>query len=224
MSSFIPAGRTSLVKKGKIDFQVQTEYAFRPYPRLTTSISNNGQVVHKIEKRLGKGIESFEEQNHTEGAIQKQHREVLEIIVNGAREPEDVNANNEDHTIIGYERVPQVKLDIPTLDNACLTLMDRIKNVPGVNYVFELDGYGEFTNQSLKDSFKRKYAFVFKNLRDILQVFSAVPGREHIHQTGVYVIEERKLYLISSGDMFYFVTLSDFDRSLNYEKAFKSIF
>ena len=59
---YIPAGRTSLVKTGSGSLQLQTEYAYHPYPRITTAIQSSGQVLHKVEKRLAKEIGSIEEQ------------------------------------------------------------------------------------------------------------------------------------------------------------------
>ena len=63
VNQFIPAGRTSLVNKDGSSIQIQTEYAFRPYPRVTTTILDNGRVLHKVERKLNKGIDSIEEQS-----------------------------------------------------------------------------------------------------------------------------------------------------------------
>ena len=68
-NQYIPAGRTSLVRRGGAPIQVQTEYAFRPYPRVTTTILDNGKVLHKVERKLEKGIDSLEEQSHMEEVI-----------------------------------------------------------------------------------------------------------------------------------------------------------
>lgn len=80
VGSFIPAGRTSLVKRGESMLQVQTEYAPRPYPRITTTILNQGQVLHKLEKKLEQAIGSVEEQNLAEDVMKRQHAEVLSLI------------------------------------------------------------------------------------------------------------------------------------------------
>ncbi len=72
--------------------QVQTEYAYRPYPRITTTILTEGQVLHKVEKKLEAVISSIEEQNQTEDVMKKQHREVLSLInepVHTKRPPDD---------------------------------------------------------------------------------------------------------------------------------------
>ena len=79
-SNLIPNGRTSRVKKGETSLQVQTEYAYRPYPRLTTTVLNDGQVLHKIEKKLDRPIGSVEEQSEIERMIKRQHSDVVSII------------------------------------------------------------------------------------------------------------------------------------------------
>ena len=225
MNTFIPAGRTSLVKKGKVAFQIQTEYAFRPYPRLTTTILNSGQVLHKIEKKLKHPIQNVEEQNLTEIAIQKQHREVIDIIQNGSNTPQRSQEEmvQEDQTIIGYEKKPEVKLDTLKIDETCLTLQERLERVPGVVYVIEIDSSGDFTCKQIGDQFKKKYSFIFKNLRELLQVFMSFSNGITIQDKGVYEIERNRLYLISDGDMYYIVDINSADKISNYEKAFKSL-
>jgi len=59
---------------------VQTEYAARPLPRITTTILKSGQVLHKIERTLEHPVESFEEQRKIEMGMQRQHMEVVDII------------------------------------------------------------------------------------------------------------------------------------------------
>ncbi len=77
MPTYIPAGRTSIVHRDEGSFQIQTEYAHRPYPRITTSIILNGQVVDKQEQKLQQVIGSIEEQNEVQDRIQKQHIRIV---------------------------------------------------------------------------------------------------------------------------------------------------
>ena len=58
-SEFIPVGRTSLVRKRGLNLQVQTEYASRPSPRITTTILSDGQVLHKVERTLKTCVSSL---------------------------------------------------------------------------------------------------------------------------------------------------------------------
>ncbi len=79
-TEFIPSGRTSLVNRNGTALQIQTEYAYRPYPRVTTTILDGGRVLHKVEKKLKKCIESIEEQNEMEDIIKHQHSQVMLVI------------------------------------------------------------------------------------------------------------------------------------------------
>ncbi len=80
MSDFIPVGRTSLAKRGNTTLQVQTEYAARPNPRIATTITENGRVVHKVERPLEKAVASAEEQRTTEAQMRQQHATIVSTI------------------------------------------------------------------------------------------------------------------------------------------------
>lgn len=80
MSEFIPVGRTSLAKRGNTTLQVQTEYAARPNPRIATTITENGRVVHKVERPLEKAVASAEEQRTTEAQMRQQHATIVSTI------------------------------------------------------------------------------------------------------------------------------------------------
>ena len=77
---YIPAGRTSVVKKGKSEFQLQTEYAGNPQPRVTTTIFSEGRVLHKVEKMISRSVTTIEEMHHIEDIIKSQHLEISKII------------------------------------------------------------------------------------------------------------------------------------------------
>jgi len=79
---YIPAGRTSVVKKGDVVYQLQTEYARIPHPRVTTSIATQGQVLHKIEKPIDVEVTTIEDMHDVEDIIKSQHVEVSRIIKN----------------------------------------------------------------------------------------------------------------------------------------------
>lgn len=80
MPEFIPVGRTSLARRGETALQVQTEYAARPNPRIATTISENGRVIHKVERPLERQIMSAEEQRETEAQMRQQHASVVATI------------------------------------------------------------------------------------------------------------------------------------------------
>ena len=201
VSSFIPNGRTSRVKKGSASLQIQTEYALRPYPRLTTTILNDGQVLHKIEKKLDRPIKSIEEQTEIERMIKRQHAEVVSIV--------------EEHAS-GKPSVLEVLSDSHT---EYVTLCDHIKAIPGVQSVYELDPEGNFLQQESADQFRKAFSVVFKGLRELLDIFSEIPGITLTRERGVYEVERDKLYLVSAGDEICFVTVRRTTGSIVYEQA-----
>ncbi|HHI02853.1 MAG TPA: hypothetical protein ENL22_04980, partial [candidate division Zixibacteria bacterium] len=79
-ADYIPAGRTSRIVQGSTEIQIQTEFASRPNPRLTTSIFSKGQVMHKVEQELQSQITSFEDKIRVEDKLRKQHFEVLKTL------------------------------------------------------------------------------------------------------------------------------------------------
>lgn len=75
-----PAGISGEANSGEKKFLVQTEFASRPKPRVTTSVSLNGEVVKKIEKPWEKLPQSEEDKHEIERFLRKQHREVIRDI------------------------------------------------------------------------------------------------------------------------------------------------
>ncbi len=226
LSKFIPAGRTSLVKKEDCNLQVQTEYAIRPYPRLTTTISNNGQVLHKIEKKLEKAIDSFEKQSLMEDVIRKQHLEVVKIVKDelfNHNQVENIqdkleSQNNLEKAVI---ETTESELSPVSLDGEAISLIDKIMSIPGVKSIYQLDNDGNFSNKISGDQFKKKYSFIFKNLIDLIEIFALIPVVTITRQKGVYEVERNRLYMVSSGEVLYFVTIEKARMEINYEKAIK---
>lgn len=199
-ADLIPTGRTSLVKKGTTPIQVQTEYALRPAPRVTTTILKSGQVLHKVERILEKPIESIEEKNQMEFTIRKQHAEVLAIIEGSKGNALDTPAP-------------------PTGPPKELTTEERLAAVPGINRMFRMDNEGNFYDANLSEEFKRAFSSVFKSLAELIAVFSQVPGVGISREQGVYEVERNSLYLVSTGSELYFFCVERPDFNTNYEKA-----
>lgn len=86
MSDFIPPGRLSGHKHAGKMIQVQTEYATRPHPRVTTSVVLDGRIVHKIDFPWEQGVETEELRNALEAHLADQHRQTLEQVKTRAHE------------------------------------------------------------------------------------------------------------------------------------------
>ncbi len=203
---YIPAGRTSTVKRGNTVLQVQTEYAHRPNPRITTTILDNGRVLHKVERQLDRTIESLEEQRKTEVTLVRQHTEVMSIIQN------DPSAVNE----------PKFPSPEP-IDISPLSAHDRIKAIPGVQMVIQMENDGTFSSPEMTMEFQKQFAFVFKNLRELLELFERVPGVGVVRRQGVYEVERDRLYFVSCGDECFFVVIRRVNVTTQYEQELRAV-
>lgn len=199
-ADLIPTGRTSLIKRGKLALQVQTEYAHRPYPRITTTVQKSGQVIQKIERNLDRPIASIEEKELLEDRIRKQHAEILGIIEKNRQVP------------MALEATPP-----PLPPEPQLTTLERLERLPGQKRIFRLDNDGNFVDAELSRDFRRAFTTVFKNMRELIAVFTEVPGVGLTREAGVYEIERNELYLLSAGTELYFFHVDVPDYSVDYE-------
>ena len=208
---YIPTGRTSLVKRESGPLQLQTEYTYRPYPRITTTILDSGQVLHKIEKRLPREVASAEELVRMEEVIRRQHTEV-ERIVQEQDTPQTATSPQDQTPVAPPEReAAQSPNDLNQL----------LREVPGVEHIYRLGNDGTFHGQAAAHQFKKAFAAIFKGLHDLLTLFDELPGPGLRRRRGVYEVERNQLYLISTGDECLFVTVNRTDLNTDYEKALK---
>ena len=113
MTNYVPAGKTSIIRRSDISYQLQTEYAYRPYPRITTTILHEGQVIKKIERKLDNIIGSIEEQNDVQDIIQAQHNQVFRLI----REDSTICKKEPEKPIQNTNEQPQPSLTKNQLPN-----------------------------------------------------------------------------------------------------------
>jgi len=203
-TDLIPTGRTSLIKRGKLALQVQTEYAHRPYPRITTTVQKSGQVIQKIERNLDRPITTIEEKDLMEDRIRKQHAEILGII-----------ERNRPVAASLAEVPPQPPL------GPQLTTVERLERLPGRHRIFRLDNEGNFVDADLSREFKRAFSAVFRNMRELIAVFTQIPGVGITRESGVYEIERNELYLLSAGTELYFFHVELPDYSVDYEQLLR---
>jgi hypothetical protein len=88
MDMIIPNGLASEAVVQKARFCVQTEFAHRPKPRVTTTISLNGEVVEKVETKWQKSPLTEEDKQDIESFLQEQHQKVMEKIKAKQAQPE----------------------------------------------------------------------------------------------------------------------------------------
>jgi len=202
-SDFIPAGRTSRIVKGNDELQIQTEYACRPSPRLTTSVITGGRVIHKIQRDLAAPISSLDEKADVEKIMRKQHFDVIEIV-------RDRNFN--DDVTVKENSVIETK---------SLSLQDRLSLIKGVERVYRLDYDGQFDPANVSPEFKKKYSALFKNIREVIEIFGQLPGGKR--EKGVCEIDAGRLCLISTGYECYFLLARRMVRERSLEKEIGEI-
>jgi hypothetical protein len=184
-TDFIPAGRTSRIVRGSNELQIQTEYAYRPNPRLTTSVISRGQVIQKIQQDLDSPISSFEEKARAEELLRKQHMEVLNIM----------STRNLETDLTGRGK--------PTLEAETLSVVDKLSKVEGVEKVYRIDNSGNFDTENLSKEFRERFSSVFKSLFEVLEIFSQLPGGRR--EKGICEIDHNRLYLVSNGHECFFL-------------------
>lgn len=224
-SNYIPTGRTSLVKKDNLSLQVQTEYAFRPVPRITTTISREGQVIHKVERALDRPITSIEEQDLAENTIRRQHAEIVNIIKRGSVIPRQKPVPADEPTVLQEAATmpDQAVEDEPRDELPTMSIFDRLMAIPGTQRIYRLDNEGNFVNDNGSSEFKKAFAMIFKNLQDLMRLFDRMPGVGITRQKGVYEVERDRLYFVSVGLECYFIVVYRVDNETDYERAIKAV-
>ena len=236
---FIPTGRTALVGSGPGAVQVQTEYAPNPTPRITTTVSKQGRVLHKVEMKLKRHLASTEERKRAEAYLTRQHGEVISIIKDqkvplGTRpepsapiempvKPEPVAERSLVPEVIRQSESGEAILPSGDAERFLRSTAERIREIPGVEYVFHLDNAGNFFGRRQETQFRRQFRKLARNIRDLVEVFAEIPGSGFQREAGVYEVEHDRLYVASTGEEFFFITVTPVDARTDYETAIKQV-
>lgn len=186
---YIPAGRTSIVKWGKSQYQMQTEFASIPRPRVTTTIFDQGRVLHKIEQEIGGPIESIEMMHRVEDVIKTQHSEISRTIREKGL-PSQPDA---------LRKAPEKKLR-----------SERIRQLDQVERVYLITSEGRFSGEKeVTARFKKTFKHIFRELPELINVFASLPGKGGgvIREEGIYEVEPGRILLASTGVEFYLILL-----------------
>jgi hypothetical protein len=111
----LPPGRTSSVKGQDRIFILQTEFKIKPKRAIVTTVSLDGQVIHKVERSYPLAVESEEEFREAEAAIISQHESIARKII----------ANSGDF-------IRQTK-------SINISRSDRLGVIPGISYVANVE-------------------------------------------------------------------------------------
>jgi len=130
MPDFIPPGRLSGYEHAGKTIQVQTEFATRPRPRVTTSVVLDGRIIHKIDRSWEEGVETEEARRDLESFLAGQHRQALELVK--ARAHEYLGTPPEPQDATGYAA--------PSFRDS---MVEVLRSVPFVTGVYEFDKQGK---------------------------------------------------------------------------------
>ncbi len=132
MGHYIPPGRLSSHRHDGHLLQIQTEFAHRPTPRITSSVVLEGRVVHKVENDWIEPTETPEQQGALDRALAEQHREVISTV------------QTEAARLCEGQPTPPTADDFPdpTFRD---TMAEILRTVPFVIGMFELDSEGKTT-------------------------------------------------------------------------------
>jgi hypothetical protein len=196
--------------------------------------------VQKIERELPKPIESEEQQVKAQRTIVQQHAEVISLIekrANARKQPTavapeapskidrrivpDNPADYAEPLVPVMEPEPEAAppVDVPPAEDRrdfYEQIPEGLMNLPGVRQVFRLTNDGEFVDTVAQAQFKKGYKKIFKNLADLMELYSREGGGIK-RKVGVYEVQPDRLYFASSGIECYFIVVDDPSIDFNYE-------
>lgn len=132
--AYIAQGKLGSFQKDGNLFQVQTEFAQRPRPRVTSSVVLDGRTIHKVDKEWPGDLTSEKGRAELDSFIAAQHRATMEMIADRA----DEFLGTPIATIAGGG------FDAPTIAN---TIEEVLRTVPYVIGLYEFDDAGSITHR-----------------------------------------------------------------------------
>ena len=83
---YIPPGQLGHHKHGDKVLQVQTEFAMRPRPRLTSSVLVDGRIVHKTDREWTDELTQDEKRQKLEASLAEKHKATMALVHERAAE------------------------------------------------------------------------------------------------------------------------------------------
>jgi hypothetical protein len=136
-TEFMPPGKLGSHKHGNTLLQVQTEFARRPRPRLTTTVIVEGRTVHKVDHDWLDDLSQEENRLRLEIDLEEQHRSVMALVVDKAAE------------LVGTEK-PQLTsstdgYSAPTFRE---TIQEILRTCPYTLAFYEFDQSGDIVHRA----------------------------------------------------------------------------
>jgi hypothetical protein len=184
MSKYQPPGRLSKVSGQDYMIQIQTEFAWNPVPRITTSVVLDGVIVHKIQKVWKGQLETEEEQQIVGRYINRQHDEVEKIV-----------KSNQDF-ILNYSKSTVKEMNF-----------EGIAEIEGVQRAFLL------TSDGLMTPF-REEEIELEKVQLFEKLFELVEFLDHMTRMGgmdeaYLILNEDRILIFRYRDNFLIITLEE---------------
>ena len=158
----MPGGLSSEAKLKDAKFCVQTEFAQRPRPRVTTTISRNGVVMKKVENAWEGLPQTEEEKDRIEKFLRRQHQDVIAKITRGMDEP---------------AAPPGEPDQIAPPDRTLIGRIDReLSGIDGVLGWVHVSGEDRATSHHLPPSETERMSDLVGPLRDMSSLLASVSG------------------------------------------------
>lgn len=133
-ATYIPQGLLGSYRRGDKIFQVQTEFAWRPRPRVSSSVVLDGRTVHKTDREWAGDLESPGVRGELDTLIAEQHKATMELVA--LRADEFLGPLTPTPSDGGYAA--------PTIRD---TMEEVLRTVPYVIGLYEFDETGAVTHR-----------------------------------------------------------------------------
>jgi hypothetical protein len=177
----LPGGLASETSNQETKFCVQTEFAQRPKPRVTTTISINGEVVEKVENIWDRLPQTEEDKKEVETFLRKQHQQVLESIKNKKAES----------TTFGLE--PNGSVDAK--GSLTLKIEEELSRTPGVyGWIFLSEDNG-MKAKRFSTKTKGDYSDIVRSVKHFSGMLSSDPTLGNLQGGIMEVPDSRMVFL-----------------------------
>ncbi|MBD3382313.1 MAG: hypothetical protein GF404_08965 [candidate division Zixibacteria bacterium] len=183
MSKYQPPGRLSKVTGPDFMIQIQTEFAWSPHARITTSVILDGVLIHKIQKEWDSPLETDDEKQAVSKLINKQHNEVEKII-----------RTNQDF-ILDYGKPKKKETDF-----------EAVLKIDGVSRAFLLSGDGiltPFTDEEIEI----EKVHLFENLFELVEFLDLTTSLGGM-QEGFLVLDDDRIMIFKYKESYLIVVLT----------------
>jgi hypothetical protein len=189
MSSIQPAGISSYLNWKEKQLYLQTEFALRPQPRITTTVSCQGEVIYKTEELWKGGLKRQEDKEEIEELIGLQHRKTRELVKNKAEE-----------------------ILTSLLPKPLPKFWEGLSKMEGVQNVFAFDQQGKLLYQEKEDELSKKIRQGIISVIQLSNFLTQVSRLEKLNRTHIQT-PDFKVILFQRRDN-YFAVQPKKDRSL----------